>query len=138
MSDPSVIDRYYAAFNARDYAAYDDLFTADAVLEAPGGVTGTGPEAMRALDSGLIAAFSDFTITTLVRYAVGEQVASENIAEGVHDGPFTTPAGDLPPSGNQVGGKYVGVFELRDGRISAQRLYYDRLALVEQMTGVLV
>jgi ketosteroid isomerase-like protein len=137
MTDTAVVDRYYAAFNARDYAAYAELFTTDAVLEAPGGVTGSGPEAMRALDGGLVAAYSDFTITTLVRYATGGRIVSENIAEGVHDGPFTTPQGDIPPSGNQVGGKYVGVFELRDGRISAQRLYYDRLALVEQMTGVL-
>ena len=135
MTDPSVIDRYYAALNGRDWAAYDEIFTADAVLEAPGGATGTGPDAMRALDGALIDAYSDFRITTLVRYASGDHVASENIAEGVHDGPFATPVGEIAPSGNQVGGKYVGVFELRGGRISAQRLYYDRLALVEQMTG---
>ncbi|HVU72109.1 MAG TPA: ester cyclase [Mycobacteriales bacterium] len=130
----SVIDRYYAAFNARDWAAYDDLFTADAVLETPSG-NGVGPEAVRAFDSGLVTGYSDFTITTLGRYATGDRVASENLAEGVHDGPFPTPAGEIPASGNQVGGKYVGLFELRDGRISAQRIYYDQLALVEQMTG---
>ena len=137
-AETSVIDRYYAALNGRDYDAYAELFTPDARLEAPGGIVGTGPAAMRAFDEGFIAASSDFTITTLIRYADGANVASENLAEGVHDGLFVTPHGDIPASGNQIGGKYVGVFELRDGRISAQRVYYDRLIVAEQMMGAVV
>jgi limonene-1,2-epoxide hydrolase len=63
----------------------------------------------------------------------GTCVLSENLAEGIQTGPLWTPGGDIPATGREVGGKYVGVFELRDGRIAAQRVYFDRLSILEQL-----
>ena len=132
---PTVIDRYYAALNGRDWAAYDEIFTADAVLEGPGGVTGTGPDAMRAFDSGFAAAASDFRLTALTVYAHGDRVAYELQATGTHDGPLATPQGVVDGTGNRLHVKGIGAFELRSGRIAAQRIYFDRLALVEQLAA---
>jgi ketosteroid isomerase-like protein len=56
-----------------------------------------------------------------------------SLAHGTQTGPLATPAGEIPPTGHEIGGKYVGVFEVRDGRIAAQRVYFDRLAVVEQV-----
>ena len=39
----------------------------------------------------------------------------------------------FPPTGNEFGAKYVGVFEFRGGRISAQRIYFDRMVIVEML-----
>ncbi|HVU72110.1 MAG TPA: ester cyclase [Mycobacteriales bacterium] len=133
----ALTDRYYAALNSRDWAAYDELFSADAALEGPGGASGNGADAMRAFDRGFVAAASDFRLTALTVYAAGDRIAYELHATGTHDGPLATPQGDIAASGNPVSVKGVGVFEIRDGRIAAQRVYFDRLALVEQMTGAL-
>jgi ketosteroid isomerase-like protein len=137
----TVTDRYYAALNGRDWAAYDELFTADAVLEGPGDATGTGPDAMRAFDQQFAAAASDFRLTAIAVYGTGDgrdgHIACELRATGTHDGPFVTPQGVLDGTGNRVDVKGVGTFELRDGRIAAQHVYFDRLALVEQLTGAL-
>jgi len=37
------------------------------------------------------------------------------------------------PEGSERGGKGVGVFRVRDGPLSAQRIHFDRLILVEQL-----
>jgi steroid delta-isomerase-like uncharacterized protein len=133
----TVTDRYYAALNSRDWAAYDQLFTSDAALEGPGGATGTGPDAMREFDRQFATAASDFRLTALTVFATGDRIACELRATGTHDGPFVTPQGVLEASGNRVDVTGVGTFLLRDGRIAAQHVFFDRLALVEQLTATL-
>ncbi len=129
----ATVNRYYQAINEGDWDAYEELFTSDAALEAPGGVTAVGPAGMRTFDQVFKTAASDFTVTTLSQVAAGAFVMSENVAEGTQTGALVSPSGVFPATGRRFGGKYVGVFELRDGRIAAQRIYYDRLALVEQL-----
>ena len=128
-----LVNRYYQAVNAADWAAYQDLFTDDASLEAPGGATGSGPAAMVAFDQIWKTAAPDFTVTPLSQVAAGTGVSSENLARGIQTGPLATPAGVIPATGLEIAGKYVGVFEIRGGRIAAQRIYFDRLAIVEQL-----
>jgi ketosteroid isomerase-like protein len=55
------------------------------------------------------------------------------MAEGTHDGLLVLPTGQLTATGRQFGGKYVGTFQVRGGRIVAQRVYYDRMIVVEQL-----
>jgi len=103
------------------------------VLEGPGGITGTGPDAMRAFDQVWTVAASDFTVTPLVQVEAGGQVSSENMVEGTHDGVLVLPTGELAATGREFGGKYVGTFEVRAGRIVAQHVYYDRMIVVDQL-----
>jgi ketosteroid isomerase-like protein len=88
---------------------------------------------MREFDQTFTNAASEFRIVPLNTIESGTTVTSENVAEAVHDGPFVTPGGTVPPTGNVLGGKYVGVFEVRDGKIAAQRLYYDSLLVARQL-----
>jgi len=135
MTDASrtLVNRYYDALNHRRWDDYDHLFSADAALEASGAITGTGPAAMRAFDQVWTTAAPDFTITPLTQVAAGSQVISENLAEGTHHGVLALPAGPVPATGSQFGGKYAGVFEIADGKITAQRVYFDRMAVAEQL-----
>ena len=134
LSSPQeLVNRYYRAINEEDWGVYDQLFTPDAALEAPGDVTGRGPAAMRAFDQVWKTAAPDFTITPLRQVVTGDAVMSENAAAGTHTAVLVTPGGDLPATGRRFGGKYVGVFEIREGRISAQHIYFDRLIVVEQL-----
>jgi ketosteroid isomerase-like protein len=51
-------------------------------------------------------------------------------------GELPGPAGALPPTGESGEIRYVGVFTVVDGRISSQRVYLDRLMVLET-TGTL-
>jgi hypothetical protein len=62
-----------------------------------------------------------------------DSLLCEILAWGTHTDVLTLPAGDVPPTGREFGGKGVGIFEVRDGRLSAQRIYFDRMILVEQL-----
>lgn len=126
-----IVNRYYQAINEGAWDLYEELFTADAALEAPGGITATGPAAMRAFDQIWTSAFTGFTVTPVNQVASGGAVMSENLVAGVHTGTLVTPGGNLPASGATLDGKYVGVFEVVDGRIAAQHIYYDRMIVVE-------
>ncbi len=128
-----LVNRYYRAINDAAWAEYDELFTADVALEAPGGVTGTGIDAVRAFDQIWKGAAADFTVTPLLQVQTGASLLSENRAWGTQTAVLTTPLGDVPPTGNEFGAKYVGVFEFRGGRISAQRIYFDRMVIVEML-----
>jgi ketosteroid isomerase-like protein len=130
-----LINRYYAAINGRNFAEYDELFAPGAELEGPGGATGTGPDAMRAFDQVWTNASSDFRITPLAQLAVDGKVSSENLVEATHDGLLVLPAGDLPATGRTFGGRYVGTFEVADGRIVSQHVYFDRMIVVDQLMG---
>jgi len=79
------------------------------------------------------SAAPDFTITPLVWAQDGGSLLCEILAWGTHTEVLMLPAGDLPPTGREFGGKGVGIFEVRDGRLAAQRIYFDRLILVEQL-----
>ena len=134
MSAPTdIANRYYRAINEGRWDLYDELFTADATLEAPGGLTGTGPGAMLAFDQTWKNAAPDFTVTVLHQVATDGRVMSENAVSGTHTGPLVLPTGELPPTGKPFGSKYVGVLEIADGRITGQHIYFDRLVVVEQL-----
>ena len=128
-----IVNRYYRAINEARWDLYDELFTADATLEGPGGVTGRGPDAMRAFDQVWKNAAPDFTVTVLEQVASDNRVMSENTVAGTHTGTLVLPVGELPATGKPFGSKYVGVFEVADGRITAQHVYFDRLVVVETL-----
>ena len=128
-----VVNRYYAAINDRRFDEYDELFAPDATLEGPGGISGVGPDAMRAFDQTWTTASSDFRVTPLVQIADGAAVSSENDVKGTHDGLLALPTGDLPATDRAFGGTYVGTFEVRAGRIASQHVYYDRMIVVDQL-----
>jgi ketosteroid isomerase-like protein len=131
-----VVRRYYAAINARDWAAYDELFTSDPELAAPGTEDDgflrlLGVDAIRGFDQIWATAADDFTVEPLETVAdpAGVVVLSRNRVSMTHTGTLHTPAGDVPPTGARIDTTYVGSFRLRDGRIESQQVYYDQMAL---------
>jgi ketosteroid isomerase-like protein len=132
-SPNDLVTRYYRAIGDADWAVYEEVFTPDVALEAFGGVTGIGVDAVRAFDQVWKNAAPDFTVTPLLVVQNGESVACEIRVWGTHTGVLSLPTGDVPPTGIEIGGKGVGIFEIRDGRLSAQRIYFDRMPLVEAL-----
>lgn len=135
-SPQDLVTRYYEALSNADWAAYSELFTPDVELNAFGGVTGTGIDAVLAFDQVWKSAAPDFAVTLLLWAQNGESVLCEILAWGTHTEVLSLPTGDVPPTGREFGGKGVGVFEIRDGRLSTQRIYFDRMIVLEQL-GIL-
>src|SRR5947209_2785964 len=70
-------------------------------LEAFGGVTATGVDAVRAFDQVWKSAAPDFTITPLLRAQTDDSLLCEILAWGTQTEVLTLPAGDLPPTGRE-------------------------------------
>lgn len=128
-----LVDRGNEAFNAHDRAAGEALTAEDVVLEAPGDMTIRGRSACADFLASWWEGFPDARITIQKTYVDGDVLVEEGTFTGTQNGVFKTPAGDVPPTGRAVVGKYITVFEMRDGKVARQRLLFDRLQLLEQL-----
>jgi predicted ester cyclase len=128
-----LIDRYYEAFNTRNWDAYEELFAPEAAGWAAGMVT-SGLQAIREFDKAWASAFPDARITSLRKSASGEAiVASENRFSGTHTAPLRTPGGEVAPTGKFIDLPYAALFEAKGGKLTAQRIYYDRQEVQSQL-----
>jgi steroid delta-isomerase-like uncharacterized protein len=84
-------------------------------------------EAVAALQQAVWTAFPDARVDLVTRVASADAVISEEVLSGTHTGPFATPAGTLPPSGRAVRMPFVTVQQIRNGKIAAERIYFDQL-----------
>jgi steroid delta-isomerase-like uncharacterized protein len=125
-----LIQRYYDAFNRRDLAIYDRLFTPDCLIEGPG-VQLHGIEGARAFDRVWHTAMPDGKINSLRKTTGERSVMCENRFRGTHAGPLVTADGALPASGRLFDEPYVAVFELDGERIQRQTLHFDRLQVMK-------
>jgi ketosteroid isomerase-like protein len=66
----------------------------------------------------------------------GDTVVVEAIVTGRHTGPMVTAEGTIPPSGNQVSFAFADFLQAREGRFVSHRIYWDNLALMQQLGGL--
>jgi ketosteroid isomerase-like protein len=125
---------YYEALNRRDFTFYDGVFTDDVVFEAVGGVSGSGKETVTFFDRIWTTAFSDFHIAGTYHLGDGDRVVCHNRATGTHDGTLVMPdGGEVPPTGRTLDAPFFASFEVRDGRLCHEHIYFDRMLLAEQL-----
>ena len=120
-------------FNAHDIDSLMKIYAADAVATGPGGMESRGLDAIREYTKSWVGGFPDAHIETKNLYEAGDVVVVEGIFSGTHTGTFSTPMGDIPPTGKAVRGEYVDIFEVRDGKVVSDRLFFDRMQLMEQL-----
>jgi steroid delta-isomerase-like uncharacterized protein len=125
-------ERHVSAFNRHDLAAHSANETADIQWTQPG-VSVEGPTAVAALQQALWNALPDARIELVARVADGDIVMSEEVLVGTQTGPFVTPAGTVPASGRSVSMPFVTVQQVRDGKIAAERIYFDQLDFLSQL-----
>lgn len=133
MSNPiEIVNRYYQAINRHDWAACEPLVDPRCELWTPAGPA-VGAEAVLGFDKMWAVACPDFEVVPVQQIATGEHVASENRFRGTHTGVLSLPTGDIPPTGVEMDSGYVGLFRVLDGRIVSQRVYFDRVDLMEKL-----
>jgi steroid delta-isomerase-like uncharacterized protein len=134
MADPvEAARRYDEAFNAQDVDARLANLTTDTQLTLPGGTTLNGPEQAAAIARSFWEALPDGRISSENEVAAGDTVVTEGTLTGTHSGTFRSPQGDIPASGNPVTLRYVSVKQIRDGKVAAERLYFDQLEFLQQI-----
>ena len=107
MTLADLVQRYYDAFNRRDFAIYDRLFTPDCLVEAPG-VQLRGIDGARAFDQGWLEKVPGGTIVNLAMATADRIVMCENryVGRGFDE-------------------CYMARFELEGERIKQQTLHFD-------------
>jgi steroid delta-isomerase-like uncharacterized protein len=102
----------------------------------------TDPSFMEVMDKGktrtynkrFLDAFPDLHFDTKDIVAQGDTVALFWVAKGTHKAPLQNPMGDpIPPTNKTVQVHGCTLYELRNGMIVRQEIYWDQLAFLTQL-----
>ena len=128
----SLLDRYVERYNAKDLDAVMDLYADDAVQYMPDG-TFEGRGTIRDRLAKELDAFSDIAHRVVSYTEQDDAFADEWVFVGTHTGPVTLPDGtEVPPTGKRIEIPGMEIVKMRDGKIVANNLYYDNLAVLLQ------
>jgi steroid delta-isomerase-like uncharacterized protein len=135
MADNAALARsLYEAFNNRDFELGARMIAPEGIITLVGtGQTFTGPEGSRQFETMWVTAFPDGLATVDRVIAQGDHVVVEFTGRGTHNGPLSTPAGDIPATGRSVTLQFIDVLEFADGKIQSQRSYLDSGSLMAQL-----
>src|SRR5205823_9082632 len=89
----AVLERGVETWNGHDRAGWTSLFSPDATFSAPGGVTGSGPDATQLFFSVWQDAFPDCEVRNVRIVAEGDQAILEGTFEGTQSAPLRAPGG---------------------------------------------
>jgi predicted ester cyclase len=121
-----------AAVNARDLKQIVASFSTDCPKEVPG-VALRGGEEIAAWCTALWEAFPDLHLAYAAVAEEGPVAVVEGVVAGTHLGTLRTANGDIPPTGRRVEVKFSESAVVEGGVVVSARMYFDRLALLEQL-----
>jgi steroid delta-isomerase-like uncharacterized protein len=129
----SVLDRYVELYNAGDLDGVMDLYADDSSQLMPDG-TFEGRSVIRDRLAQELEAFSDLAHRVVSYIEEGDAFADEWVFVGTHTGPVVLPDGTkVPPTGKRVEVQGMELVKMRDGKIVADNVYYDNLAVAAQL-----
>ncbi len=130
----ALVRTFYDAYNTRSYDTAAALVTPNArFIDVPTGQELTGPAGTRTMMEGWATAFPDSTVEIQNLIAAPDQVVVEFVGRGTHGGPLETPEGAIHATGRPVEIRFVDVWQVRDGKIAANRTYYDLASMMAQL-----
>ncbi|MGW2161661.1 ester cyclase [Nonomuraea sp. NPDC001699] len=128
-----IVDRLLGAANVHDVEAVLRCYAPDAVVVSPEMEAGN-PEEIASYFTQIWDGFPDLRFTLWDTVAMGDTIATELTATGTHTGPYLTVGGEvLAATGRQITVRACWFWDLRDGLVSSQRLYYDQLEIYAQV-----
>ena len=124
----------YDAFNNNDFQAILALVDDDIELVLiPFDQHFYGLEGFREFMQGFKAAFPDCTIKLVNQVASDAQVVNEFVVNGTHSGALVNPRGKIPATGRSIGYCVCEVWEVKDGKLTKVRNYFDTTTLLRQL-----
>jgi steroid delta-isomerase-like uncharacterized protein len=128
----SVIQRWIAAWNARDLDAAVELLAEEYVRHDANLPAVVGPRAQREFLAGLFMAFPDLNLQPERLIAQENLVVVHFTVEGTHRGEFM----GLPPTAREFMIQAVDIFRLIGDKIAEQWVVMDVLGLMRQLGAV--
>jgi steroid delta-isomerase-like uncharacterized protein len=125
--------RHDDAFNSQDGDGRAAIEAPDIEFVMPGGITLRGHEQVIQAVRSFWDALPDAKITANDHLVAGNVVVAEGTLAGTHSGPFRTPQGEIPSSGNPVSLRYVAVKRFEGDRLVSEHLYFDQLEFLQQL-----
>ena len=129
----AIVDEHFGYEAADDVDGVLATLTPDAVHHIIGSPLGevTGPDAIRSLYTELFAALTGEKVEPVARWYGEDFLVDEALWTGqVHDARLL----GLPGRSGRVTFRLLHVFDLRDGRISHERVWCDLAAIAAQVT----
>lgn len=135
QQDIDLVRTSITSFNTRDFEKLEALLVDDAFnVDVPSGQVSRGKRQVRQRAERWARAFSDGKIEINRIASAGEGlVVVELTARGTHDGPFDTPLGLLAPTGAKTDFELCYLFEVKNGKITSSRMYYDVATIARQL-----
>ncbi len=122
------------AYNARDFdralAILGDGFEMRNVAT---GQLFRGVDGMRDYMQGWATAFPDSRVEVRNTIVSDDGFAVEFIGRGMQTGPLVTPQGTIAPTNREVAVEFCEVYEVRDGKLTSGRMYFDATTMMGQL-----
>ena len=124
----TLLDLLLECSNTGNVQLADQIFTSSSKRQLPDHVA-RGTQEIVSHITQTRAAFPDIKFVDEGRLADGDQVVFKWSASGTHKGDFM----GIPATGRRVETHGVSVARIENGRIAEEVIYYDRLAVLEQL-----
>ena len=83
-----------------------------------------------------VAAVTDMHHEIVRTFVDGNTIVVEGVYSGTQTGPFETPQGTVPASGNTFAFPYVDIMQTRDGKCVSHRIYWDNVTFLSQIGAI--
>ena len=125
-----IVRKYFDAAPKRDFDTVHQLFHEDFSYTGSDGKRQAGSDAAIAVIETFTSAFPDMKLDIQSIYGAGDDVVvTEFIARGTHQGELM----GIAPTGRTMALPVCNVIEVRDGKIYAEREYFDGSHLMKQL-----
>lgn len=125
-----IMRRYIEAIPRRDFDTLRQLYHPQYSYTSGDGQRQDGPDAGLAVAQMYTSAFPDMKIDVSHMHAVGDNVVvTEFVARGTHQGELA----GIAPTGRPVEVRVCNIVEVRDGKVYAEREYFDMAHLLQQL-----
>lgn len=114
-----------------------ELFSPDAELQTSS-ASGSGVEYVQRVFSRHRESYPDLRheVVSVIGDPSGQSVAVEMVFSGTHCGTLRHPdGGEIPPTGRRLTWQATDHVRVADGRIVSWHAYFDRLAMLQQLTA---
>jgi len=135
MADNLTLARtLYEGWNERKFDEIAEAMAPDGKVVVVGtGDEFVGPEGSRQYNQRWYDGFPDGRITIDNMVEAGDTVVVEFTGRGTHTGTLATSMGEVPATGRSLTLKLCDVLHFRDGKITAQRTYFDTGSMMAQL-----
>ena len=133
METKELVQRYFEAGERDDLEAWDEICSAEMVLDAGMGDPIRGLGGVKTFTARFHSAFSEMFLTIHDLIAEGDCAAARWTSGGVHSGPLMSPGGEIPATGKRVAMNGMSFLRVANGRIIEERVQADIMGMMQQL-----